>query len=144
VPIPGVAWMQVIARVPLQQHAIRVRGILQQFVEVHHAVEGAARADPGIDRLPLCGAFRRIGVRCERLVFPRKKRPADDFDAAGVGAQDEWLVAAIMSSAETGSDSGAPAANRRRRSLMPRSTTTCVTVRNKAPADRTTCLGFEL
>jgi len=52
VPIPGVAWMQMIARVPLQRHAIRVRGILQQFVKVHHAVESAAGADPGVDRLP--------------------------------------------------------------------------------------------
>ena len=31
--IPDVAWMQMIARVPLRQHAVQVRGILQQFVE---------------------------------------------------------------------------------------------------------------
>lgn len=56
--IPGVAGMQMIARVPLKQHAVRVRGVLQQFIEVHHTVERTARAYPDVDcELGVIGAL---------------------------------------------------------------------------------------
>ena len=77
---PGVDWVQMSARVPLQQHAIPVRGIL-----------------------PLCGAFKRVHIRWDLSFSNEQENPADDVDAARVGA----LVPAIMSSAETRSYCGA-------------------------------------
>ena len=65
-------------------------------VEVDHAVEGAAGADPLVDRLPL----RLLGlavVAVERLaverVLERRQRGADDPHALGVRAGDQLLVA---------------------------------------------------
>ena len=67
--------------------------IAQRFVEVDDRVEGAAVADPGVDRLALGLALRGPGAGKKRLVLERRQGAAEHLDAACLGTHRELLQA---------------------------------------------------
>src|SRR5437763_10834555 len=76
--IAEVARMQVVAAIVDRQHAGRVLGITQRAVEIDDRVEGAALADPRVDRLPLRLALRGPGADEKGLVLERGQCRTDD------------------------------------------------------------------
>jgi hypothetical protein len=67
------------------RHAARPIRVAEQLAEVHHAVEGTAAADPGVDGQPL----RLMSAR----YAGRRERPAEHLDAALVRPGDDLPVA---------------------------------------------------
>src|SRR5579875_543046 len=82
--------MYVIAAIVLSQHTVRMLGILNGLVEIHHTIEGAARSDPVIYLFPLHFLLRSEVAACP-CAFKRSQGGAKDFEAMLMGALDQLL-----------------------------------------------------
>src|SRR5437879_128128 len=89
--VAEIARVKVVAAVVDRQHAGRMVRIAQGLVEVDDRVEGAAVADPGVDRLALGLALRGPGAGKKRLVLERRQGAAEHLDAACLGTHRELL-----------------------------------------------------
>ena len=88
-PITGRRRMEMIPAVHPWREARRPLGIACDRVEVDHAVEPAARPDPGVDALAFFLGLRRV---VELEPFERHERSAIDEDAVRVRALDDLFV----------------------------------------------------
>src|SRR5579871_2728988 len=89
--IAAVARVQSIAAIVDTAHLGRDLGVAQRGVEIGDAVEGAAVADPGIDRDPVLFPRRVPGVGHVGLVAERRQGCADQLDAGAAGARRHLL-----------------------------------------------------
>ena len=85
-----------IAGVEGREDVSRAAGVACRCVEVNHAIERLAGADPLVDGLALLLLIRAIVVlklhTCES-VLERRQRGADDAHPVDMGARDQLLVA---------------------------------------------------
>ena len=75
--VPGVARVQVIARIVRGQEFLRIARIARDLVEIDHRVVGVAGPNPAVDGLPL--RFADLGVI--RGAVERRQRRAEDLQA---------------------------------------------------------------
>src|SRR5206468_4483297 len=78
--ITEIARVKPVAAIVDRQHLGRTLGVAQRLVEIDDAIEGAAGADPLVDRdtMPLAHRVPRTGQ--ERLVAERRQGGAQQFD----------------------------------------------------------------
>ena len=79
--------MKAVAAIIYRLHLGRTLGIAQRLVKIDDAVQGAAFADPFVERDAMPLAYRVPGARQECLISERRQSGAKQLDPAGLCPQ---------------------------------------------------------